>query len=69
MAKFPRLSNHINTAFPNDVCPIATVLPSGYAQVTPRGSTLYSTTGISRYGNGQGFDDGNRRWQEGYDLL
>jgi hypothetical protein len=34
------LRTHINTAFPNDVCLIGTVLPNGYAQVTPRGSTL-----------------------------
>jgi hypothetical protein len=34
------LAAHIDTAFPNDVCLIATVLPNGYAQVTPRGSTL-----------------------------
>jgi len=41
MAKIPKtLQTHINTAFPNDVCLVATALPSGYAQVTPRGSTL-----------------------------
>jgi hypothetical protein len=34
------LRTHINSAFPNDVCLIGTVLPNGYAQVTPRGSTL-----------------------------
>jgi pyridoxamine 5'-phosphate oxidase-like protein len=47
------LQTHINTAFPNDVCLIATVLPSGYAQVTPRGST-------------QVFDDGHfSLWERG----
>jgi hypothetical protein len=41
MARIPKaLQTHINTAFPNDVCLIGTVLPNGYAQVTPRGSTL-----------------------------
>lgn len=41
MAKIPQiLHEHINTAFPNDVCLIGTVLPNGYAQITPRGSTL-----------------------------
>jgi predicted pyridoxine 5'-phosphate oxidase superfamily flavin-nucleotide-binding protein len=41
MAIIPRtLQPHINTAFPNDVCLVATALPNGYAQVTPRGSTL-----------------------------
>jgi hypothetical protein len=34
------LQPHINSAFPNDVCLIGTVLPTGYAQITPRGSTL-----------------------------
>src|SRR3984885_12241911 len=47
------LQTHINTAFPNDVCLIATVLPNGYAQVTPRGST-------------QVFDDGHfSLWERG----
>src|SRR6201747_3039604 len=41
LAKIPQvLHEHINTAFPNDVCLIGTVLPNGYAQMTPRGSTL-----------------------------
>ncbi len=34
------LQSHINASFPNEVCLIATVLPSGFAQVTPRGSTM-----------------------------
>jgi len=41
MAKIPKvLHEHINTAFPVNVCLIGTVLPNGYAQVTPRGSTM-----------------------------
>jgi hypothetical protein len=41
VAKIPQiLHEHINTAFPNDVCLIGTVLPTGFAQITPRGSTL-----------------------------
>jgi len=41
MAKIPKaLHEHINTAFPVNVCLIATVLPNGFAQVTPRGSTM-----------------------------
>ena len=40
MAVIPKtLQPHINSAFPNDVCLIGTVLPNGYAQITPRGST------------------------------
>ena len=34
------LQEHINTAFPANVCLVATVLPSGFAQVSPRGSTM-----------------------------
>ena len=41
MAKIPNvLDEHINTAFPINVCLIATVLPNGFAQVSPRGSTM-----------------------------
>jgi hypothetical protein len=34
------LHEHINTAFPAHVCLVATVLPNGFAQVTPRGSAM-----------------------------
>ncbi|MGH7310306.1 MAG: hypothetical protein ACREK6_16605 [Candidatus Rokuibacteriota bacterium] len=34
------LHEHINTAFPANVCLVGTVLPSGWAQVSPRGSTM-----------------------------
>jgi hypothetical protein len=41
MAKIPKvLHEHINTAFPINVCLLATVLPNGFAQVTPRGSMM-----------------------------
>jgi len=41
LAKIPRvLHEHINTAFPINVCLVATALPDGFAQVTPRGSTM-----------------------------
>lgn len=42
MAGIPEiLHQHINTAaFTDNVCLIATVLPNGFAQVTPRGSTM-----------------------------
>jgi hypothetical protein len=41
MAKIPHtLHEPINTAFPANVCLVATALPNGYAQVTPRGSTM-----------------------------
>ena len=41
MAKIPEaLHEHINGAFPANVCLLATVLRSGFAQVTPRGSMM-----------------------------
>ena len=41
MATIPKvLREHIDTAFPANVCLIATVLPNGFAQVSPRGSTM-----------------------------
>lgn len=41
VATIPKLLHeHINTAFPVNVCLVATVLPSGFAQVTPRGSLM-----------------------------
>src|SRR5580693_3696405 len=41
MAAIPKtLQPHINSAFPDNVCLVATALPNGYAQVSPRGSTM-----------------------------
>ncbi len=41
MAKIPQaLHEHINTAYPANVCIVGTVLPNGFAQMTPRGSTM-----------------------------
>lgn len=41
MATIPKtLQPHINTAFPDNVCLVGAVLPNGYAQITPRGSTM-----------------------------
>ena len=41
MAKIPKvLHDHINTAFPATPCLLGTVLPNGYAQISPRGSTM-----------------------------
>jgi hypothetical protein len=41
VATIPKtLHSHINTAFPEHVCLIGSVLPNGYAQITPRGSTM-----------------------------
>jgi hypothetical protein len=41
MAKIAKvLQEHINTAFPAHVCLLGSVLPSGFAQITPRGGTM-----------------------------
>ena len=41
MTNIPKvLHEHINTAYPAHVCLIGTTLPNGYAQITPRGSTM-----------------------------
>jgi uncharacterized protein len=41
MARIPKvLHQPINTAFPANTCVIGTVLPDGYAQISPRGSTM-----------------------------
>jgi len=34
------LQPHINSAFPEHVCLVGAALPTGYAQITPRGSTM-----------------------------
>jgi hypothetical protein len=41
VARIPKvLQEHINTAYPAHVCLIGSVLPNGFAQITPRGSTM-----------------------------
>jgi hypothetical protein len=41
LASIPKpLQEHINSAFPANPCLVASVLPDGFAQVTPRGSVL-----------------------------
>jgi hypothetical protein len=34
------LHDHLNTAFPEHVCLVGSVLPNGFAQITPRGSLM-----------------------------
>ena len=41
MARIPKvLHEHINTAFPANVTLVGSVLPNGFAQISPRGSTM-----------------------------
>jgi hypothetical protein len=56
MAKIPRsLQPHIDAAFPANVCLVATALPNGFAQVTPRGSTMaYDDEHIGLWERGSG---------------
>jgi hypothetical protein len=49
------LHEHINTAFPANVCLVATVLPDGFAQVSPRGSTMvFDDEHLGLWERGQG---------------
>ena len=63
MAKIPTvLHEHINTAFPANVCLIGTVLPSGFAQITPRGSTMVlDDEHIALWERGKGSTSANLR--------
>lgn len=56
MAVIPKvLHEHINTAYPAHVCLVGTVLPNGYAQITPRGSTaVFDDEHFSLWERGRG---------------
>ena len=60
MARIPKsLHEHINTAFPANVCLLASVLPNGFAQVTPRGGTMvYDDQHIGLWERGRGSSAG-----------
>src|ERR1700756_2756894 len=61
MTKIPKiLQSHINTAFPANVCLVGSVLPNGFAQVSPRGSTMvFDDTHIGLWERGKGSTTGN----------
>ncbi len=63
MATIPKaLHEHINTAFPAHVCLVATVLPSGFAQVSPRGSTMvFDADHLALWERGKGSTNENLR--------
>src|SRR3954453_12247685 len=56
MAKIPQvLQPHIDTAFPAHVCLVGSVLPNGFAQITPRGSTMvYDDQHLALWERGKG---------------
>lgn len=61
MASIPKkIQPHIDSAFPAHVCLIGSVMPDGYAQITPRGSTqVYDDHHISLWERGRGSTTGN----------
>jgi hypothetical protein len=61
VATIPKvLQPHINTAFPANVCLVGSVLPNGFAQVSPRGSTMvYDDTHIGLWERGKGSTNEN----------
>ena len=61
MAIIPKvLHEHINTAYPANVCLIGTVLPNGFAQITPRGSAMvFDDEHISLWERGRGSTNTN----------
>ena len=63
MAKIPKvLQEHINSAFPATPCLVATVLPNGFAQVTPRGSTMaFDDEHIALWERGKGSTTANMK--------
>ena len=49
------LHEHINTAFPANVCLVGVALPDGYAQISPRGSTMvYDEQHLALWERGKG---------------
>ncbi len=56
MASIPKvLHEHINTAFPANVCLVGTVQPNGFAQISPRGSTMvYDDEHLALWERGKG---------------
>ena len=56
MTTIPKvLHEHINTAFPANVCLVGTVQPGGWAQISPRGSTMvYDDEHLALWERGKG---------------
>jgi hypothetical protein len=61
MARIPKtLQSHINTALPAHVCLVGSVLPNGFAQITPRGGTLvFDDEHIALWERGNGSTSAN----------
>jgi hypothetical protein len=63
MTKIPSvLHEHINTAFPANVVLVGSVLPNGFAQVSPRGSAMvYDDGHIALWERGKGTTNASLR--------
>jgi len=61
MAKIPAvLREHINTAFPTNVVLVGSTLPSGFAQITPRGSAMvFDDEHLALWERGKGSTNAN----------
>ena len=61
MAKIPtKLQSHIDTAFPENVCLLGSVMPDGFAQITLRGSTMvYDDEHFALWERGRGSTNAN----------
>jgi hypothetical protein len=61
LARIPNtLKPHIDSAFPDNVCLVGTALPDGYAQITPRGSTMvYDDEHLALWERGKGSTTGH----------
>jgi hypothetical protein len=61
MATIPKtLQPHIDSAFPENVCLVGSVLPNGFAQISPRGSTMvFDDTHLALWERGKGSTSDN----------
>jgi hypothetical protein len=61
LAVIPKvLHEHVNSAYPANVCLVGTVLPNGFAQITPRGSVMvYDDEHLAIWERGKGSTNAN----------
>lgn len=61
MASIPKtLQPHIDSAFPENVCLVGSVLANGFAQISPRGSTMvFDDTHLALWERGKGSTSDN----------
>lgn len=61
MARIPKvLHEHVDTAFPANVVLVGSVLPNGFAQITPRGSAMvFDDAHLALWERGKGSTNAN----------